>query len=124
MRMTAALFGLVMFAVFLSATGEFNVFAIEIIEVFLKGLSPSEWGSLLVIAAAVTGAGVIISSLLGFNVGSVLTAPGVAFMIGILAAPTGAINQAGMPTVVNLIVTGFWLLLLVSGVGAALRGEY
>ena len=119
MRMTVALFGLLIFASLLSLGG-FDVFATDILDL-LDVLTPDSWSSRLV---TLTAAAILTAATVFFGGQSALTFPAVAFMIGVLAAPTAVVTSSTMPSLIKVLIGGFWLFFLISGVGAALRGEF
>lgn len=123
MRMTTALFALALFAIFLSLSGDYES-AAGLILFELKGLDATQWATLLIFSAVLARGVSIISSFLGFSARSIITAPAVSFLASLLAAPIGVFNQAGIPTPVRLLVIGFWLFFMISGVGAAVRGDF
>lgn len=120
MRMTTALWALLVFSVLLSLGG-FDVFATEIIN-SLGVLTPSEWGVRLVILGAVSTLVTLTTRL--FTGQAPITTPAVVFVISLLALPIDVFTSSTMPLIIQTLVAGFWLFLLVSGVGAAVRSEF
>jgi hypothetical protein len=121
MRATQALFCLLVFAVLLSLSGvSENMTLGQSIITSLSVLTADSWLSKIVV---VTGGVVLTGLALYFGNQTSLTIPMVVALLGFLSLPVGIYGASGMPTLVQVLISGFWLFFMISGVGGAVRGE-
>jgi len=120
MRMTTALWALLVFSVLLSLGG-FDVFAQTIFSK-LGVLSLDTWGKRLVALGAVSTLVTLTTRI--FTGQAPITTPAVIFVISLLSLPVDVFTSSTMPVIIQTLVGGFWLFLMVSGVGAAVRSEF
>lgn len=116
MKMTHALVALLLFGVLLWAGG-YTPLGMTIINKFNLS-TPAAWTLVdLGVAAGVTAIALWATG------GNILTAPAITIMVAFVSAPLGAFDST-VPFAIKTILMGFWLFIAISGVGAAIRGEY
>ena len=116
MKMTHALVAMMLFGVLLWSGGYTTVGTALINALDLD--NPSGWtvvklgATTLVTAVAIWATG-----------GNIITSPAITIMVALVSAPLGAFG-GDVPFAIKTILVGFWLFVAVSGVGAAIRGDY
>ena len=121
MRATQALFCLLVFGVLLSlsGSGDSMTLGMTIINT-LSVLTADSWVGKVVVGVV----GLALTGLaLYFGSQTTLTLPMVTFMLSLLTLPVGIYGASGMPTLIQVLISGFWLFFMISGIGGAVRGE-
>lgn len=116
MKMTHALVALLLFGVLLWSGGYDTLGSTIVNKLNLNDLS--KWSIVdLGVAAGITAIALWATG------GNILTAPAITIMVALVSAPLGVFDST-IPFAIKTILIGFWLFVMVSGVGAAIRGEY
>lgn len=127
MRMTEGLIGLMIFGLLTYFTTDYSASGASI----LSGLyieDPSHFtsaGSLLATGGVISGALALGTYFLsGGSWSSTITAGAIGFVVGLTASPATVILGSDAPYFAKILVGGTWLMLMISTIGAALRGEF
>lgn len=121
MKATQALFCLLVFGVLLSLSGSDEQMTLGgTIITALSVLTAESWFGKIVV---ITGGVVLTGLAIYFGNQTTLTLPMVVAMVGLMSLPVGIYGASGMPVSIQLLISGFWLFFMISGIGGAVRGE-
>ena len=116
MKMTHALVAMLLFGI-LMWSGDYDTLGSQLLS-FLNLDNPSAWT-----VVKLTGTGIFTGIVIWATGGDVISAPAIAIMVSLVSAPLGVFT-ADIPFVIKTILSGLWLFVAISGVGAAMRGDY